>query len=150
VDDLKREGRRQSDLWRGRIGAGVRRAREQHGLTQSELAALVGVDIATISKTEIGKTVPDFATIETLADILGLSLDALVGRQTPEATLPIASGAAESRSGDIPPEGDLLEALREMQMQMDTLTSLVETNDRRLDRLEKVDPKRSSKGQKAS
>jgi len=82
VDDLSREGRRQSDAWRGRIGGAIRLARERRRLTQADLANLVGVDIATISKTELGKTVPDFAALETIADILAVSLDGLVGRDT--------------------------------------------------------------------
>ncbi len=82
-DLLRREGRRLSERWRSRIGSSIRSAREGRDMTQGALAALVGVDIATISKTERGKTVPDLATLESIADILSASLDDLVGRRAP-------------------------------------------------------------------
>lgn len=69
-------------------------------MTQQLLADAVGVDISTIGKTELGKTVPDYATLESIADILAVSLDVLVGRHpAPWADEPgsLIDGAAERR-----------------------------------------------------
>ncbi len=75
-----RDTKRSSKDWRERVGAAVRATREARGITQAELASAIGVDVATISKTERGETVPDYATIEAVADFLGTTVDQLTGR----------------------------------------------------------------------
>lgn len=42
-----------------RIENGIRRLREQAGLTQTELAAILNIDKSTLSKWESGSPVPD-------------------------------------------------------------------------------------------
>lgn len=71
------------------IGDAIRRARLSRGLTQQALADLVGVRGATISDIERGENMPDMGTLWTMADILALTIDDLIGRQPPEgATIP--------------------------------------------------------------
>lgn len=100
--DTKREARRQDAAWKQRIGSAVRDWRDKRHMTQAQLAKAVGVDIATIGKTELGKTVPDYATLETIADILAVTLDALVGRDS-EWTKPQGDAAGEmgARSAEV-------------------------------------------------
>lgn len=82
-DRVKRDARRASKAWRERIGAALRSARQSRRLTQAQLAGQAGVDLMTVSKIERGVTVPDLATLWTLADLLGFSLDQVVGRSRP-------------------------------------------------------------------
>lgn len=103
-------------------------------MTQGALAALVGVDIATISKTELGKTVPDLATLESVADILAVSLDDLIGRRTPT---PQGNGGAIER-----PSPNPWPAISMLQMQLDELRS--ELRQAR-DQMPESAPKRSVK-----
>lgn len=42
-----------------RVENGIRRLREQEGLTQTDLATILGVDKSTLSKWESGAPVPD-------------------------------------------------------------------------------------------
>ncbi len=52
----------------------LRQAREKSGLTQSQLAEKMHVSTAAVSKWERGKSLPDVAKIEELAEILGVSV----------------------------------------------------------------------------
>lgn len=67
------------------IGAAMRRARVAAGLTVPALAEQAGVVVTTIRAYEHGRSLPGLWTLWHLADALGIGLDALVGRQTPEA-----------------------------------------------------------------
>jgi transcriptional regulator with XRE-family HTH domain len=96
--DAKRGGKRLSVIWRKRIGSAVRYWRDKRDLTQAELAEAVGVDPATIGKTELGKTVPDYATLESIADILTVSLDDLVGRNADWTKTPTVSAEDGTKS----------------------------------------------------
>ncbi|MHB1872935.1 MAG: helix-turn-helix domain-containing protein [Steroidobacteraceae bacterium] len=103
----------------------MRRARRGQNMTQAALAAVVGVDLSTISTIERGEVTPSFATLWTVADILGSGLDELVGRRTPNATRPEIEGAAlGSRSSATVPEGPTAEAFRllrqEVRLAMET------------------------------
>lgn len=74
--------RRASQDFKEKIGAAVRRAREDAGLSQGELGAKIGTAYGAISEIERGVTVPNLSTAWALADTLGLSIDDLVGRST--------------------------------------------------------------------
>lgn len=52
--------------------------REQHGLTQRELADRIGVTDKAVSKWETGRGVPDIALVEPLARTLGVSVAELL------------------------------------------------------------------------
>jgi transcriptional regulator with XRE-family HTH domain len=80
---VTRAQKRDNKKWRLRVGSAVRRAREVCGVTQLELAAAIGVGVETVSNTERGATVPDYATVEAMADFLGCKIDELTGRSDP-------------------------------------------------------------------
>lgn len=71
----------------------IRELREEKGLTQKELAALIGNVQRNISNWENGSHEPDCESIVKLADVFGVSLDELFGRDT--AAVP--SGLDEER-----------------------------------------------------
>ena len=60
----------------------IRRARLHRAITQTELAALVGISRTAMHQLEKGETRdPRMAHLRTLADVLGVSMDYLAGRQ---------------------------------------------------------------------
>jgi len=60
------------------VGERLRSAREERGLTQTELGRLVGIDQAIISKMERGKHTPRLDTLRRIADGLGFSVPGLL------------------------------------------------------------------------
>lgn len=54
---------------------GIRTHRVRKGLTQAELAKLIGCDQATISDYEVGKSVPLGPRLQEIARALGVSAD---------------------------------------------------------------------------
>ena len=79
-----------------RMGARIARYRKENGLTQEALANRLGVTNQAVSKWEGDVCCPDIQLLPELADALGLSLDALFGRETPE--LPAAEEVKEEAS----------------------------------------------------
>ena len=67
-----------------RMGARIARYRKELGLTQEALANRLGVTNQAVSKWEGDVCCPDIQLLPALADALGLSLDALFGREAPE------------------------------------------------------------------
>lgn len=59
----------------------IARLRKERGLTQEALAEVLGVSAQTISKWENAITWPDVALLPVLADVFGVSIDALYGRE---------------------------------------------------------------------
>lgn len=57
----------------------ISRLRKEHCLTQEQLAEALGVTFASVSKWERGVATPELSLIAEMADIFGVSLDALVG-----------------------------------------------------------------------
>ena len=57
--------------------------RKEKGMTQEELAAKLGVSGQAVSKWESGVCCPDIGLLPELADTFGVSLDKLMGRETP-------------------------------------------------------------------
>ena len=54
--------------------------RKAKQLTQKELADIFNVDQTTVSKWEVGKALPDYGTLQKLADFYNVSIDYLLGR----------------------------------------------------------------------
>ena len=65
------------------MGARIAQHRKEKGLTQEGLATQLGVTNQAVSKWEGDVCCPDIQLLPALADALGLSLDALFGREAP-------------------------------------------------------------------
>jgi transcriptional regulator with XRE-family HTH domain len=66
------------------FGERLRSARERRGLTQEQLAEMVGITASRESEYESGRFAPQLEKAAKLAVALEVTLDALVGRDTPE------------------------------------------------------------------
>ena len=58
-------------------------ARERGGLTQQDLATVLGIDQSTVSLWEVGKTQPRAKLLPKIAEILNCSIDELLSAETP-------------------------------------------------------------------
>ncbi|MBI5165226.1 MAG: helix-turn-helix transcriptional regulator [Magnetospirillum sp.] len=56
------------------VGKAIKDLREAHGLTQAQLAGLLGKSVETISNFERGKVVTSLLTLEQLAGCLGVAV----------------------------------------------------------------------------
>ncbi len=61
------------------LGRKIANARRDAGLTQNDLASRVGVTAQAVSKWEQGRSCPDIAILDEIADALGISLFELLG-----------------------------------------------------------------------
>lgn len=61
-----------------RIGQNIRSARTRQGLTQGQLAEALGVETVTMSRIETGAQQPSIGRLQQIANVLGMSLAALV------------------------------------------------------------------------
>lgn len=75
--------------------------RKKRGWSQEELASKVQVSRQAVSKWETGDALPDLGKLLALADALGLSLDALCGRENPAEA---AAEAPPSPEASTPPK----------------------------------------------
>lgn len=66
----------------------LKELRKNNHKTQEEMAALIGVTRGAYGNIENGRREPDFATLTTLAEYFGVSVDYLMGRneRTPTVT----------------------------------------------------------------
>ena len=63
------------------LGRKIADARRRLGLTQGDLALRVGVTAQAVSKWEQGRSCPDIAILDEIADALGISLFELLGME---------------------------------------------------------------------
>ena len=70
----------------GVIGEQIKKYRIQKKYTQEKLGSLIGVTTQAVSKWERGGT-PDAEVLPQLADVLGVSIDALFGREEQDIQL---------------------------------------------------------------
>ena len=61
------------------IGTNIKRLRLAKGLTQEQLAGLLSISTAAVSKWEAKNTYPDITMLFPLAEIFGVSVDELLG-----------------------------------------------------------------------
>ena len=66
-----------------------RELRENAGLTTAELARRIGVSQAAASQWDTGKKFPSSETLCKLADLYGVSIDYLVGREAADPAIPV-------------------------------------------------------------
>lgn len=63
------------------LGKRIADGRRRSGLTQNALALRVGVTAQAVSKWETGRSCPDIAILDEIADALGISLFELLGME---------------------------------------------------------------------
>lgn len=63
------------------FGQRLSRLRKEKGLTQEDIASKITISPQAVSKWENGNSEPDLDTLDKLADILGCSVDELLGRE---------------------------------------------------------------------
>ncbi len=66
------------------MGSIIARLRREKGMTQEQLANAVGISYQAVSKWENELSSPDISALPLLADIFGVSVDALFGRESAE------------------------------------------------------------------
>lgn len=71
-----------------KIAENIRAFRKERGLTQEQLAELMGVSVAAVSKWETKQSVPDVSLMIEMADLFQVSVDALLGYEQQGASLP--------------------------------------------------------------
>lgn len=84
------------------LGARLRARRKAAELTLKELSARSGVSISMLSQIERGQTNPTFATVWRLTSTLGISVEALVERASPEAGVGQVSTIRKLKSHQTP------------------------------------------------
>lgn len=70
-----------------KFSANLRKFRKQKKLTQEELASRIGVIRATYWAYEKGSIMPPYDKLEQIADIFGVSIDELMGRETDKSDI---------------------------------------------------------------
>jgi DNA-binding XRE family transcriptional regulator len=70
------------------LGERIRLMRRKHGLTQQELATRAQMSKTALNQIEMGKADPRVSRLRAIADILGVSMDYLAGRQEEDGTPP--------------------------------------------------------------
>lgn len=80
----------------------IRIMRREKGLTQEQLAEVMGVSTASVSKWETGMAVPELSMIAALADYFEMSIDALIGHTVDKSQLEgkVAAVKELSHSGE--------------------------------------------------
>ena len=61
------------------LGENIKRERLKRGMTQSELASILGVSDITVSRYETGQREPNMDMLFKISDVLNIGLDALAG-----------------------------------------------------------------------
>jgi transcriptional regulator with XRE-family HTH domain len=72
------------------LGAAIRQAREDAGLTQAQLAVRADLAIGTLTRMEAGTTDPSWSSVRALADALGVSLTGVAMPDVQRAPVPVA------------------------------------------------------------
>jgi transcriptional regulator with XRE-family HTH domain len=96
----------------GRIGPGLRKARQERKLSLRQVAAAAGISASLLSQVETGQSQPSVSTLYALVSHLGISLDELLGigagqakpaaGEPAERPVPRASSGAVQRAADNP------------------------------------------------
>ena len=81
------------------IGKQIKKYRTQKGLTQEQLGQLLGVTTQAVSKWERGGT-PDAELLPDISQALGVSIDALFGREEQRLTASLARQICQMKNED--------------------------------------------------
>lgn len=76
----------------------IRAMRREKGLTQEQLAEVMGVSTASVSKWETGMAAPELSMLAALADYFEMSIDALIGHTIDKAQLSAKVAAVKELS----------------------------------------------------
>nr|DAG67484.1 MAG TPA: Repressor protein CI [Caudoviricetes sp.] len=91
------------------FGSILRNLRISRDITQSDLAAKLGVSRSTVGMYETGAREPDFEAMEAIADIFNVDMDYLMGRSQVERKHPITPPESEIPPGFQPmPDMDMV------------------------------------------
>ena len=66
------------------IGSNIRQLRKQKGLTQEQVAERLGISYQAVSKWESGANTPDITLLPPIAELFGVSIDALFSERLAE------------------------------------------------------------------
>lgn len=91
------------------LSANINKLRKEHSMTQEQLAEALGVTFASVSKWERGAATPELNLIVEMADLFGVSFDALVGFEVQNSSV----AALEERIHELQSEKKYEEALTE-------------------------------------
>lgn len=91
------------------LSANINKLRKEHSMTQEQLAEALGVTFASVSKWERGAATPELNLIAEMADLFGVSFDALVGFEVQNSSV----AALEERIHELQSEKKYEEALTE-------------------------------------
>jgi transcriptional regulator with XRE-family HTH domain len=81
------------------LGMRIAQARKDHGMTQNELAEQLGVAQQTLAHYEVGRARMPASMLPTVAKLLTLSLDELMGQPVPRAARGAASKSGSGKRG---------------------------------------------------
>ena len=81
------------------LGTRIAQARKDHGLTQNELAEQLGVAQQTLAHYEVGRARMPASMLPTVAKLLTLSLDELMGQPVPRAARATAGKSSSGKRG---------------------------------------------------
>ena len=68
-----------------RIGENIRALRKARGLTQEQLAGMLGISFQAVSKWETDTNTPDLSLLPKIAKVLGTSIDQLFSEDDPDS-----------------------------------------------------------------
>lgn len=96
------------------IGTNIARCRKERGLTQQELAEKLNISYQAVSKWENAQTAPDICLLPSVAEILGVSTDRLLGYSA--GAVPFYDGkySAEEYYWGVKPSSMCLDVVRLM------------------------------------
>lgn len=83
------------------LGKQITALRREKEMTQETLANLIGVSAQTVSKWECGTTMPDILLLPVLADVFGVSIDALFGIERKPSADVLHTEKAEAAIDDL-------------------------------------------------
>lgn len=67
------------------IGEIIKEQLDEHDMTQTELAEMMGVNQSTISSWQVGRTEPDLTAVGKLCEIFQISMDATLRKENPHS-----------------------------------------------------------------
>lgn len=73
------------------IGENIKKLREQHGMSQSELAAKIGKSRTAVWQYERGETIPRMGVIEDMARLFGVKKSAIIENRVEYGYLNLAT-----------------------------------------------------------